>query len=54
MATNVGVMLATGFIGPQETLTREHDAVGHDFALGDRGTEPPGGAEQHLAFGVFA
>jgi hypothetical protein len=54
MATDVGVVLAAGFVGPQEALTREHDAVRHHLALSNRRAQPPGGAEQHLAFGVFA
>src|SRR5262249_55543021 len=54
MATDVGVMLASSLVGPKEALARKHDAIRHDLALGDRGTQSPGGAEHHLAFGIFA
>src|SRR5215468_390819 len=54
MATDVAVVLASGFVGAQEALAREHDAIRYHLALGDRGAEPPGGAEHDLAFGVFA
>ncbi len=54
VAAGVAMVLAAGRVAAQEALAGQDDAVRHHLALGDRRTEPPGGAEQHLAFGVLA
>ena len=54
VAAGVAVVLAAGLDGAHETLSAEHDAVRHHLALCDRGAEPPGRTDQHVAFGGFA
>ena len=54
VAAGVAMILAAGLHGAHEALAAEHDAVGHHLALRDRRAEPPGRAEQHVAFGGLA
>ncbi len=46
--------LAAGFHRAQETVFAEHDAVRHHFSLSNRRAQPPGGRDQHMAFGGLA
>ncbi len=54
VSAGLAVILAAGLDRAHEALAAEHDAVGHHLALRDRRAEPPGGADQHLAFGGLA
>ena len=43
------MMLAARLVGSDESLTAEHDAIRHNFALCNRRAQAPRGADEHLA-----